>query len=195
MTNMPAAPSASGIVVSCAPATAPTSWSSTANASTTSPPATIPPCTPGRRARPRQRRPRRRWRRAHGRAPRPSPAQTQRRSTSAPTCTPSRRTRCGTRCARPSSVGRRIGEDPSVNELQERMAALLGKEAALWVPTCGMANLVALLTIAPARQHRRPGILLDVLTSEELGIEEIAGLEPRRSGRRTGGSTRQRWRS
>ena len=40
------------------------------------------------------------------------------------------------------------GEDPSVNELQERMASLLGKEAALWVPTCGMANLVALLTIA-----------------------------------------------
>ena len=40
-------------------------------------------------------------------------------------------------------------EDPSVNELQERVAALLGKEAGLWVPTCGMANLVALLTIPP----------------------------------------------
>jgi threonine aldolase len=71
------------------------------------------------------------------------------------------------------------GEDPSVNDLQERMAGLLGKEAALWVPTCGMANLVALLTIAP----RRSTVVLEasshVITSEAMGIEEIAGLEPR----------------
>lgn len=70
------------------------------------------------------------------------------------------------------------GEDSSVNELQERMAALLGKEAALWVPTCGMANLVALLTIAP----RGSTVVLEseshVLTSEAMGIEEVAGLEP-----------------
>ncbi len=71
------------------------------------------------------------------------------------------------------------GEDTSVNELQERMADLLGKEAALWVPTCGMANLVALLTIAP----RGSTVVLEssshVLTSEEMGVEEIAGLEAR----------------
>ena len=69
------------------------------------------------------------------------------------------------------------GEDPSVNELQERLAGLLGKEAALWVPTCGMANLVALLTIAP----RGSTVVLEasshVLTSEAMGLEEIAGLE------------------
>lgn len=71
------------------------------------------------------------------------------------------------------------GEDPSVNELQERVAGLLGKEAAIWVPTCGMANLVALLTIAP----RGSSVVLEaashVLTSEAMGIEAIAGLEPR----------------
>lgn len=71
------------------------------------------------------------------------------------------------------------GEDPSVNELQERMAAMLGKEAAIWAPTCGMANLVALLTIAP----RGSTVVLEseshVLTSEANGIEEIAGLEAR----------------
>jgi threonine aldolase len=71
------------------------------------------------------------------------------------------------------------GEDPSVNELQARVAGLLGKEAALWVPTCAMANLVALLTIAP----RGSTVVLEasshVLTSESMGIEEIAGLEPR----------------
>jgi len=36
-----------------------------------------------------------------------------------------------------------FGEDPTVNLLQERVAALLGKEAALWVPTGTMANQVA----------------------------------------------------
>ena len=72
-----------------------------------------------------------------------------------------------------------VGEDPSVNALQERMAGLLGKERALWVPTCSMANLIALLTIAP----RGSTVVLEssshILTSEAMGIEEIAGLEPR----------------
>jgi threonine aldolase len=71
------------------------------------------------------------------------------------------------------------GEDPSVNVLQERMADLLGKEAAIWLPTCGMANIVALLTIAP----RGSSVVLEaashVLTSEEMGIETIAGLDVR----------------
>ncbi len=43
------------------------------------------------------------------------------------------------------------GEDPTVNELQARVADLLGKEAALWVPTGTMANQVAL------RALTRPG--------------------------------------
>ena len=72
-----------------------------------------------------------------------------------------------------------FGEDASVNELCGRAAELLGKPAALWVPTCGMANLVALLTFC------EPGdaVVLEssshVLTSEAMGIVEIAGLEPR----------------
>lgn len=43
------------------------------------------------------------------------------------------------------------GEDPSVNALQEEVAALLGKEAALYVPTGTMANQIAL------NVHTRPG--------------------------------------
>jgi len=35
------------------------------------------------------------------------------------------------------------GEDPTINELQARVAALLGKEAAVWVPSGSMANQVA----------------------------------------------------
>ena len=70
------------------------------------------------------------------------------------------------------------GEDASVNALQERVAALLGHEAGLWVPTCGMANLVAMMTLA------RPGraVVLEsqshVLTSEGMGISDVAGLDP-----------------
>ena len=48
-------------------------------------------------------------------------------------------------------------EDPSVNALQERAAALLGHEAAIFVPTATMANQIAL------KLHTRPG---DVLVAE-----------------------------
>ena len=51
------------------------------------------------------------------------------------------------------------GEDPTVNHLQERIAALLGKEAALFVPTGTMANQIALRTLT------RPGD--DVIVSRE----------------------------
>ena len=49
-------------------------------------------------------------------------------------------------------------EDPSVAELQRRVAALLGQEAALFLPTATMANQIAL------KLHSRPG---DVLLAEE----------------------------
>ena len=37
-----------------------------------------------------------------------------------------------------------FGDDPTINRLQDRVAGLLGKEAALWLPTGTMANQVAL---------------------------------------------------
>src|SRR5262249_9378858 len=43
------------------------------------------------------------------------------------------------------------GEAPTVNRLQERVAELLGKEAALFVPSGTMANQIAL------HLHTRPG--------------------------------------
>jgi threonine aldolase len=52
-----------------------------------------------------------------------------------------------------------FGEDPTINELQLRMAALLAKEAALWLPTGTMANQVAL------RALTHPGD--DVIVSRE----------------------------
>ncbi len=50
-------------------------------------------------------------------------------------------------------------EDPSVTALQERVAALVGQEAAIFLPTATMANQIAL------KLHSRPG---DVLVAEEL---------------------------
>ncbi len=51
------------------------------------------------------------------------------------------------------------GEDPTSNLLQERIAALLGKEAALWLPSGTMANQVALRVLT------HPGD--DVIVSRE----------------------------
>ncbi len=72
-----------------------------------------------------------------------------------------------------------VGEDRSVNELCERVAALLGKPAGLWVPTCGMGNLVAMLTFCLPGDRVVVEAASHVMTSEARGIEEIARLEPR----------------
>jgi len=52
-----------------------------------------------------------------------------------------------------------FAEDPTINALQERCAALLGKESALWLPTGTMANQVALRVLT------RPGD--DVIVSRQ----------------------------
>ncbi len=54
------------------------------------------------------------------------------------------------------------GEDPSVNRLQERLAELLGKEAALFVPSGTMANQIALKLLT------RPGD--EVLVGKEAHV-------------------------
>jgi len=43
-----------------------------------------------------------------------------------------------------------FGDDPTVNRLQERAAALTGKEAALFVPSGCMGNLIGVMMQAPA---------------------------------------------
>jgi threonine aldolase len=50
-----------------------------------------------------------------------------------------------------------LGEDPTVNRLQDRVASILGKEAGLFVPSGTMANQVAI------KSHIRPGdeIIID----------------------------------
>lgn len=69
-----------------------------------------------------------------------------------------------------------FGDDPTVNQLETRAAALLGKEAAVFVASGTMANLVAVLT------HTQPGeeILLGdqshIFNYEVAGAARIAGV-------------------
>jgi threonine aldolase len=60
-------------------------------------------------------------------------------------------------------------EDPSVNALQERVAALLGQEAAIFVPTATMANQIAL------KLHARPGDVLIAERHAHVVIYEYGG--------------------
>jgi threonine aldolase len=61
------------------------------------------------------------------------------------------------------------GEDPTTNRLQERVAELLGKEAALWLPSGTMANQVALRTLT------RPGDDVVVTRESHMVWHETGG--------------------
>lgn len=71
------------------------------------------------------------------------------------------------------------GEDPTVHRLCERVAALLGKEAAVFLPSGTMCNQIAILVLC------RPGdeIIADqyahILTSEGAGAAALAGVQIR----------------
>jgi threonine aldolase len=75
------------------------------------------------------------------------------------------------------------GEDPSVNRLQERVAALLGKPAALFFPSGTMANQAAL------RVHTRPGDVVlasrnaHILRAEAGAAAALSGLQIEAIGR------------
>jgi threonine aldolase len=61
------------------------------------------------------------------------------------------------------------GEDPTVNRLQERVAELLGKEAALFVPSGTMSNQIAV------RAHTQPGDALIAAQGAHLFRYEAGG--------------------
>src|SRR5262249_38306718 len=68
------------------------------------------------------------------------------------------------------------GEDPAVNELQRRVAELLGKEAALWFPGGTMCNFVAI------KVHTKPAdaIVADamahIIRAESAGMALSSGV-------------------
>jgi len=70
-------------------------------------------------------------------------------------------------------------EDPTTNALQTQVAALLGKEASIFLPSATMANAIA------CRLHTKPGeaIICDerchILNSETGGLAVHSGIVPR----------------
>lgn len=71
------------------------------------------------------------------------------------------------------------GEDPSINRLEELSAEMMGKEAAMFVPSGTMGNQIAVLT------HTRPGteIILEadshIYYYESAAASVFAGVQPR----------------
>jgi threonine aldolase len=70
------------------------------------------------------------------------------------------------------------GEDENVNELERRGAALLGKEAAVLVPTCSLANLVALLALTKPGDRVAIDPSAHILVNEGDWLTHVAHLEP-----------------
>lgn len=69
-------------------------------------------------------------------------------------------------------------EDPTVQRLEERIAACLGMEASLLVMSGTMANLVALLTLCRPGDEIYADPSAHVLNSEAGGYSAIAGVAP-----------------
>lgn len=72
-----------------------------------------------------------------------------------------------------------LGEDTHVRDVEQRVAELLGKEAGLLIPTCSMANLVALMTQAANGTQVVLGATAHIVTSEAWGVTSIVGAFPR----------------
>ncbi len=71
------------------------------------------------------------------------------------------------------------GEDPTVNALQEKVAALLGHEAALFTPTGSMANQIAVQLLVPPGEELLCDADAHVVTYEIGAAAAIGGVSTR----------------
>jgi threonine aldolase len=71
------------------------------------------------------------------------------------------------------------GEDPSVVRLQDRVAALLGFEAALWTPSGVMANEIAIRILTRPGQEVLAEERSHVVQFELAGMAALSGVMPR----------------
>lgn len=70
------------------------------------------------------------------------------------------------------------GEDENVNRLERSGAERLGKEAAVFVPTCSLANLVAVLALTRPGDRAALTPRAHILVNEGDWLTEVAGLTP-----------------
>lgn len=69
-------------------------------------------------------------------------------------------------------------EDPSVNRLEALAAQMLGKEAAIFLPSGTMSNLIAIMAHCRRGDRAVVGQLSHILNSESDGITLVAGVMP-----------------
>ena len=72
-----------------------------------------------------------------------------------------------------------LGDDPTVDALEEASAAITGKEAGLYVPSGTMGNLVALLTHAGRGDEIIAGSESHILNNEGMGTTALGGISVR----------------
>lgn len=70
------------------------------------------------------------------------------------------------------------GDDPTVNQLQEKAAEMLGKEAALFVPSGTMGNLLALLVHCSRGEEAILGDKSHIYVNEAGGMAALGGIFP-----------------
>ena len=80
------------------------------------------------------------------------------------------------------------GEDPSVNELEDRAAELLGKEAGLFVASGTMANLAALVAHVPRGGEIIAGGETHIVNDEAAGHAVVVGASIRQLRERPDGT-------
>ena len=71
-----------------------------------------------------------------------------------------------------------FGDDPSVNALQERIAAMLGKEAALFVPSGTQSNLTAIMTHCARGDEYIVGQMAHTYRWEGGGAAVLGSVQP-----------------
>ena len=72
-----------------------------------------------------------------------------------------------------------FGEDPTINQLQERSAEILGKEAGLLTTSGTMSNLIALLTYCHRGDEVIMGDQAHIFWNESAGAAALAGAQSR----------------
>lgn len=72
-----------------------------------------------------------------------------------------------------------FGEDPTVNRLEERVAELLGKEAAVFVPSGSMSNLIAVRTLCRPGDEMICEAESHIFNNEQSAYAQICGVAAR----------------
>ncbi|MCB9117744.1 MAG: low-specificity L-threonine aldolase [Caldilinea sp.] len=80
------------------------------------------------------------------------------------------------------------GEDPTVNRLEARVAEMLGKEAAVFVPSGTMGNLIAVLSHCGRGDEMILGDQAHIFMYEQGGSAAVGGVHPRTVPNRADGT-------